>query len=56
MSHTTTQPVTANARQAELFAMFEAMSFDNMLEVYEIAVANGDAEIVAAADAWAGHH
>ncbi|MFL9828952.1 hypothetical protein [Rhodoplanes sp. SY1] len=56
MSHTTTQPVPADARQAELFAMFEAMSFDNMLEMYEIAVANEDEDIVAAADAWNGHH
>ncbi|MFL9827546.1 hypothetical protein [Rhodoplanes sp. SY1] len=41
-------------RTAELFAIFDAMSFDNILDAYEIAVANGDADLVAALDRYNG--
>lgn len=50
MPTTETKPALTEAREAELVAMFAAMSFDNLLDVYEIAEANGDTEVTTAMD------
>lgn len=46
------QPTTT--RDAELIAMFDRMDFGQMAAIYEVALANGDADLVAALDRYNG--
>lgn len=50
MPTTETAPTLTPAREAELVAMFAAMSDDNLFQVYAIAEANGDVDVTTAMD------